>query len=90
MNVTTPNPLHSLYGAVPPVNAGTVFKIREHEEPNSISMYTGPDNSTEMLRVSKDGFWVRGVKVPQDDREAETVYNAFLQWMSHMALTRNY
>jgi hypothetical protein len=43
-----------------------------------------------MLRVAKDGFYVRGEKVPMDDKEAETVYNAFLQWMSYMALTRNY
>jgi hypothetical protein len=44
----------------------------------------------EMLRVSTEGFWVRGVKVEQDDREAETVYNAFKAWMSWAQLNKDY
>ena len=36
----------------------------------------------EMIRVTKNGFWVRGVKVDQDDQEAEIVYNAFKQWLA--------
>lgn len=38
---------------------------------------------TEMLKVAEDGFYIRGQKVPVDDKEAETVYNAlkeFLVW----------
>jgi hypothetical protein len=42
----------------------------------------------EMLRVAKDGFYVRGKKVEQDDKEAEIVYNAFKQWMAWAALTQ--
>jgi hypothetical protein len=34
-----------------------------------------------MLKVSQEGFWVRGVKVDQDDNEAKIVYNAFKAWM---------
>ena len=64
-----------------------VISIREDTPPASITMFGGAD---EMLRVARDGFYVRGVKIPQDEREAEAVYNAFLQWMSYMALTRNY
>jgi hypothetical protein len=48
--------------------------------PNSITLNAG---TTEMLKVAPDGFYVRGVKVNQDDKEAETVYNAFkafLMW----------
>ena len=71
-----------------PVGTGPMYAIRDPAgETNSISMMTGPE---EMLRVSRDGFWVRGVKVPQDDREAEIVYNAFREWMTYSALTRNY
>lgn len=82
---------HPLYGAVPPTSTAPNYTIRNSDtDPNSIVMHVGGTESGEMLKVSKDGFWVRGVKVPQDDKEAETVYNAFLQWMSHMALTRNY
>lgn len=39
--------------------------------------------STEMLKISPEGFWVRGVLVPQDSKEAETVYKAvrdFVIW----------
>jgi hypothetical protein len=75
-----------LYGAVPDITS-SVISIREDCPPSAIVLHTG---SLEMLRVAKDGFYVRGEKVPVDDKEAETVYNAFLQWMSYMALTRNY
>ena len=43
-----------------------------------------------MLRVGPDGFWVRGVKVEQDDNEAATVYNAFKAWMSWAQLNKDY
>lgn len=48
-------------------------------EPNNISLHAG---SEEMLRVAPDGFYVRGVKVPVDNKEAETVYHAFKQWLA--------
>jgi hypothetical protein len=44
----------------------------------------------EMLRVGPDGFWVRGVKVEQDEREAHAVYNAFKQWMAWASLEGRY
>jgi hypothetical protein len=47
---------------------------------NTIKFNAG-NPSTEMLRVSEEGFWVRGVKVEQDDKEAKIVYNAFKAWM---------
>ncbi len=49
-------------------------------EPNNVVFIAG---GTEMLKVADDGFYVRGQKVPLDDNEAETVYNAlkeFLVW----------
>lgn len=45
---------------------------------------------TEMLRVAKDGFYVRGVKIEQDEKEAEKVYNAFHQWLTWATLNRSY
>lgn len=36
----------------------------------------------EMLRVAKDGFYVRGVRVEADAKEAKAVYEAFKQWMT--------
>lgn len=52
---------------------------------NTIQCYAG---GTEMLRVAEDGFYVRGVKVPQDDNEAETVYNAFKAFLMWSELNR--
>jgi len=59
--------------------------VRDTEASN-ISCYAG---GTEMLRVAKDGFYVRGEKVPADDKEAETVYNAFKQFLVWAELHRS-
>lgn len=47
-------------------------------------------NSSEMLRVARDGFYVRGMKIEQDEQEAEKVYTAFHQWLTLALLTRKY
>ena len=39
-------------------------------------------------RISEDGFWVKGVRVPADDREYISVYNAFREWLVWQGLTR--
>jgi hypothetical protein len=68
---------------------GPIYTIRDPaRENNAISMVL--NNNEEMVRITRDGFWVRGVKVPQDDREAEIVYNAFREWMIYSAMTRSY
>ena len=54
---------------------------------NNITFNT---TTSEMLRVAKDGFYVRGKRVNQDDREAEVVYNAFHQWLTWATLNRSY
>jgi len=43
--------------------------------------------SSEMIKISPEGFWVRGVKVPQDEKEAEAVYKAIKQFLVWSALT---
>lgn len=43
----------------------------------------------EMLRVDKDGFYIRGVKVEADAKEAEQVYKAFKEWLAWASLSRN-
>ena len=62
-------------------------ELLSQERPNTITCMAGGD---EMLRVTPDGFWVRGKKVKQDDREAEIVYNAFKAWMSWAQLNKDY
>lgn len=54
---------------------------------NNITCLAGGE---EMLRVGPDGFWVRGKRVEQDDKEAETVYNAFKAWMTWATLNKDY
>jgi len=50
---------------------------------NDISLTAAGD---EMLRVAKDGFYVRGVRVEADAKEAKAVYEAFKQWMTYAIL----
>lgn len=57
-------------------------------EPAAITFNAGPDQ--EMLKISKDGFYVRGVKVEQDEKEAATVYKAFKRWMVENELRRSW
>ena len=54
-------------------------------EPSTITCIAG---GVEMLRVAQDGFYVRGTKVPADDKEAETVYNAFKEFLVWSRLHR--
>lgn len=54
------------------------------------SNITFRDGTSEMLRITKDGFYVRGKRVNQDDKEAEIVYNTFHQWLTWSTLNRNY
>ena len=71
------------YGAIPPdTNASFHVEVPE----NSIVLNAG---ETEMLRISRDGFWVRGVKINQDDKESEIVYNCFKEWLNWSTLNRN-
>ena len=44
--------------------------------------------SSEMMRITEDGFWVRGVKVEQGAKEASTVYNVFRQWLTWAQLNK--
>jgi hypothetical protein len=68
------------------MNDNTIYDVRE-DNPSSIYLNS---NTTEMLRVAKDGFYVRGVKIEQDEKEAEKVYNAFHHWLTWATLNRTY
>ena len=53
---------------------------------NNIIFHTG---KSETLRVTEDGFYVRGQRVPVDEKEAAAVYKAFKEFLVYHALTRN-
>ena len=55
-------------------------------EPNNIIMMT---KGVEMLKVTEDGFYVRGVKVPADEKEAASVYKAFKEFLVWSRLHRD-
>jgi len=50
---------------------------------NDINLTAGGE---EMLRVAEDGFYVRGVRVEADEKEAKAVYEAFKSWMTYAIL----
>ena len=52
---------------------------------NAIQLYCG---ETEMLRIARDGFYVRGKKLEQDDKEIKQVYNCFTEWLAWSTLNR--
>jgi len=56
---------------------------------HTITFTSGTGEDSEMLRVTPDGFYVRGVKVPADAKEAEQVYTAFKQWLTWNTLSSN-
>ena len=57
-------------------------------EANSIVMCGKADE--EMLKITDTGFWVRGVKVEQDEQEAKAVYEGFKAWLTWARLNGNY
>ena len=64
------------------------YTFHQADSKPKIVLYAGSDD--EMLRISADGFYVRGVKVPADEHEALTVYNAFRAWMTWAVLNNKY
>lgn len=60
-------------------------KLNAPEETSNITCIAG---NVEMLKVAKDGFYIRGVKVEQDDKEAERVYNAFKSFLMWAELNK--
>jgi hypothetical protein len=60
------------------------------DESNTITFNTGALLTQPILTISEDGFYVRGKKVEQDEKEAATVYRAFKRWMVEAELRRPY
>jgi hypothetical protein len=64
---------------------------KEVTETNTITFHTSDDPSeTPILKITDEGFWIRGVKVPQDEQEAKAVYKAFRRFMVETELKRPY
>ena len=63
--------------------SGDLYQEPKHD---NITLTGGGE---EMLRIDKDGFYVRGVRVEADAKEAEQVYKAFKQWLAWASLSKN-
>lgn len=64
-----------------------ILSIKADEPESNITFYGGKN---EILRVTEDGFYVRGVPVPADEAEAAAVYKAFKEFLVHHALSRSF
>ena len=63
------------------------WQIYTSSKENTISFYG--KNNDEMIKISQNGFYVRGKQVPADEHEAEAVYNAFKSWLTWANLQRH-
>jgi hypothetical protein len=62
-----------------------VLTVNSPDQPNAVTFFS---SGVETLRISDKGFWVRGQLVEQDDKEAQTVYNSFKEWLAWQQLSR--
>jgi hypothetical protein len=58
----------------------------EKPKNDTIVFEAGEDN--EMIKITPEGFYVRGVAVEQDANEAAAVYKAFREFMTWAILTK--
>ena len=63
-----------------------IMTIGGSNDVNAVTFYSA---GVEVLKCSHKGFWVRGKKIRQDDREAEAVYNSFKEWLTWQQLNRD-
>jgi len=62
-----------------------VLVVGGTSDPNAVTFLS---SGVEILKCSHTGFWVRGQLVDQDDKEAQTVYNSFKEWLTWQQLNR--
>lgn len=62
-----------------------IMTIGGSNDTNAITFFSA---GVEVLKCSHKGFWVRGKKIRQDDREAQAVYNSFKEWLTWQHLER--
>jgi hypothetical protein len=62
-----------------------ILTVNGPDQPNAVTFFSA---GIETLRISDTGFYVRGVRLEQDDNEALTVYNSFKEWLAWQQLSR--
>ena len=56
-------------------NDRRVNSVSEMFQPSSFSLFG------DLLKISAEGFWIRGVKVEQGPNEAKEVYDTFINYL---------
>ena len=79
--MTNLNPRYELHAHSP----DPVLTMNSPNQPNAVTFLSG---GVEVLKCSDKGFWVRGQLVEQDDKEAQTVYNSFKEWLIWQQLNK--
>ena len=65
-------------------------EFKDLEPDIRLDNFIGKSDTQEMIRITPEGFWVRGVKVPADEHEAQAVYNAFKRWLVESEMRRSF
>lgn len=65
---------------------GIKYEIWDQKPNNNIIFNAGTDD--EMLKITPNGFYVRGVAVEQGPGEAEAVYKAFKEFMTWAIISK--
>ena len=58
------------------------------EKPKNDTIVFDAGDSEEMIKITPDGFYVRGVAVEQGPGEAEAVYKAFREFMTWAIISK--
>jgi hypothetical protein len=67
----------------PPDTPKSTWGIIFISDDSVLNFYTGTTGEI-MLKISPDGFYVRGKKLEQDESEARAVYDAFMTWLNEV------
>ena len=65
-----------------------MFDVTEEQKPFSIKFMPSGTSETPILSIDETGFYVRGERVPVDEKESATVYKAFKQFLVEAELRR--
>lgn len=59
----------------------TEIKIKPNEVALNSAITFFASQGAEVLRIAKDGFYVRGIKLEQDESEARRLFDALEEWL---------
>jgi methionyl-tRNA synthetase len=63
------------------------YTVKSDQSVNSLSntfKYSSISLFDDLLKISPEGFWIRGVKVEQDKDEAQKVYDTFINYLHNV------